>query len=163
MRKGLLIIGVSLIALAAITFFAGIYLSSGIITSGVRSLVTETPHMATVGPGSSIPITNVSGHTVVIVVYNDSLGRPLQVIIPGPGTLETKVVYGKYVFIYTPEVSSGELRLMNNYSEVVTVYYTYVTVNVSSLAPLALSVLIALGLGIAGIVLLILGALMRGR
>ncbi|MCG2864535.1 MAG: hypothetical protein RXN89_02100 [Vulcanisaeta sp.] len=162
MRKGLLIIGVSLIVLAAVIFFVGTYLSSG-ITSRVESLVTEAPHITTVGPGISIPITNVSGYTAIMVIYNDSLGRPLQVITPGPGALETNVVYGKYVIIYAPEVSSGELRLMNNYSEVVTVYYTYGTVNVSSLAPLALSVLIALGLGIAGVVLLILGALMKGR
>ncbi|KUO79136.1 MAG: hypothetical protein AT718_02060 [Vulcanisaeta sp. JCHS_4] len=82
MRKGLLIIGVSLIVLAAVIFFVGTYLSSG-ITSRVESLVTEAPHITTVGPGISIPITNVSGYTAIMVIYNDSLGRPLQVITPG--------------------------------------------------------------------------------
>ncbi|WP_252901367.1 hypothetical protein [Vulcanisaeta sp. JCM 14467] len=52
---------------------------------------------------------------------------------------------------------------MNNYSENVVVYYTYGTINVGSLLPLVLSTLVSIGLVIVGIILLILGAVLRGR
>ncbi len=64
---------------------------------------------------------------------------------------------------FTYETGPSKLLLMNNYSENVVVYYTYGTINVGSLLPLVLSTLVSIGLVIVGIILLILGAVLRGR
>ena len=157
-----MIVGGVLIVLGIAVFFIGIYLSSS-ITSSVASLVTGVRNESMVAPGSSIVVSVPKAGAVVMVIYNDTLGRPLQVVVSSPGQLETKGIEGQYVVIYIPETGPGELSLVNNYSENVVVYYTYGTINVGSLFPLALSTLVSIGLVIVGIILLILGAVLRGR
>jgi len=159
-RKGLLITGAALIIAAVAVFLLGIYLSTDIVRN-ITLIITEVPYSAELRPEASIPITNVSEGVAVLVIYNDTLGRPLQVVTPGSGMFVEQLVNDKYAILYVPEVSSGTLWLRNNYSVDVMVYYTYGAVNIGSLTPLALSTLVTLGLGIAGVVLLILGALLR--
>ena len=161
MRRGLLIIGGVLIVLGIAIFFIGIYLSSS-ITSSVASLVTGVRNESMITPGSSIVVSIPNTSVAVMVIYNDTLGKPLQVV-SSPGQLETKGIEGQYVVIYIPETGPGELSLVNNYSENVVVYYTYGTINVGSLLPLVLSTLVSIGLVIVGVILLILGAVLRGR
>ncbi|WP_243668397.1 hypothetical protein [Vulcanisaeta sp. JCM 16161] len=55
------------------------------------------------------------------------------------------------------------MSIVNNYSENVMVYYTYGTISVNTLMPFVLSSIVSMGLVIAGVVLLILGAVLRGK
>ncbi|MGC8606524.1 MAG: hypothetical protein ACP5GZ_00070 [Vulcanisaeta sp.] len=162
MRKGLLITGAVIIILGVVIFFIGIYLSSG-ITSGIASLVTGIHNETMISPGSSIVVNTNETGAAVTVVYNDTLGKPLQVITSGPGQLEVESVEGQYVVIYVPEASPSTLSLVNNYSENAMVYYTYGAININTLMPLALSTIISIGLIIVGIILLILGAVLKSK
>ncbi|WP_054842824.1 hypothetical protein [Vulcanisaeta distributa] len=163
MRKGLLITGGALIVLGIAIFFIGIYLSSG-ITSGVEALVTGGVRNETlVPPNSSITIAVPENGAAIMIIYNDTLGKPLQVVTSGPGQLETENVEGQYVVVYVPETSPGTLSMVNNYSESVMVYYTYGTINVNTLMPFVLSSIVSIGLVIAGVVLLILGAVLKSK
>ncbi len=161
MRRNLLIIGGALLVLGIAIFFIGIYLSSG-ITSRVTSLVTGARREVVVSPRSSIMINITKAGVAVMIIYNDTLGKPLQVVISTPGVLEVKGVDGQYVVAYMPKTIPATLSLVNNYSEDVTVYYAYGRISIGRAAPLALSVLISMGLAIVGIILLTLGAVLRG-
>ncbi len=144
-------------------FFIGIYLSSG-IASGVEALVTGGVRNETlVSPNSSITITVPENGVAVMIIYNDTLGKPLQVVASVPGRLASRGVDGQYVIVYVPETSPGMLSIVNNYSENVMVYYTYGTINVGTLVPFVLSSIVSIGLVIVGVILLILGAVLRGK
>ncbi len=158
-----MITGGALIVLGIAIFFIGIYLSSG-ITSGVEALVTGGVRNETlVPPNSSITIAVPENGAAIMIIYNDTLGKPLQVVTSGPGQLETENVEGQYVVVYVPETSPGTLSMVNNYSESVMVYYTYGTINVNTLMPFVLSSIVSIGLVIAGVVLLILGAVLKSK
>lgn len=160
MRKGLLIMGITLIVLAVVVFFVGIYLSSGLTTS-VTSLVTSPRNETTLKPGSSINVGTASADETLIVMYNDTLDQPLQVSTTSPGALTVETIEGQYVIIYAPETGAGSLYLVNNYSQYATVYYSYGVINVSSALPLFVSLVASIGIGLAGVVLAILGAVLR--
>ncbi|WP_243668399.1 hypothetical protein [Vulcanisaeta sp. JCM 16161] len=110
MRKGLLITGGALIVLGIVIFLIGIYLSSG-ITSGVETLVTGARNETLVPPNSSITIAVPENGATIMIIYNDTLGKPLQVIASGPGQLETEGVEGQYVVVYVPETSRARCLL----------------------------------------------------
>ncbi|ADN50850.1 hypothetical protein [Vulcanisaeta distributa] len=162
MRKELLITGGVLIVLGIAIFFIGIYLSSG-IASDVEALVTGVRNETLVSPNSSITITVPENGIAVMIIYNDTLGKPLQVVTSVPGRLASRGVDGQYVIVYVPETSPGMLSIVNNYSENVMVYYTYGTINADTLAPFIQSSIVSIGLVIVGVILLILGAVLKGK
>ena len=162
MRRDLLMIGVALLVLGVAVFFVGTYLSSG-LTSSIASLVTSARREAIITPGSPVTINITSAGVTVMVIYNDTLGKPLQVFVSEPGALSIKGVEGQYLVIYAPETAPATLSLVNNYSGDITVYYAYGFISMGEVAPLALSMLISTGLAIAGIILLVLGGVLRGR
>ncbi|MFB6470204.1 MAG: hypothetical protein TU36_003070 [Vulcanisaeta sp. AZ3] len=162
MRKGLLIVGIVLIVLAVVIFFLGIYLSTS-FTQSVTSLVTKARSEATLTPDSSIHISNVSSGETLMIIYNDTLEKPLETVTTAPGGLKIAFIYGQYMVAYVPVSSVGSLSLVNNYSEPVTVYYTYSVASFSSLAPLLFSMAIVFVMGIAGIILAVLGAVLKSK
>ncbi|MGC8542952.1 MAG: hypothetical protein ACP5NQ_03335 [Vulcanisaeta sp.] len=164
MRKGLLIAGAVLIVLAIVIFFIGVYLSSG-VTSNLASIVAGIRNEAVMKPGSSISIGNASSGVAIVVIYNDTLRKPLNIVTTtNTGLIMNNIpVDEQYMVVYSPPTGSGALYLVNNYSEGLTIYYTYGTINIASLMPLAVSTFLGLGAGIVGVVLLILGVVLRGR
>ncbi|WP_054844721.1 DUF3185 family protein [Vulcanisaeta souniana] len=163
MRKGLLIIGVALLALGIIIFLIGIYLSSSVV-SDIMSLITETRNETVVAPGLSVSMGAVNEGSAIMAVYNDSLGRPLQELITAQGgKLDTRSIDGQYVIIYVPETERGSLSLVNNYSENAVVYYISNTVSITTLIPLVLSTFVSIIMVIVSVVLLILGVVLRNK
>ena len=150
----MLIAGVVLIVIAAMAFFAAAYTLSGMV-SHMRTI--------TLGPGGRVMVGTVSSGGLLVVVYTDSIGKPLETYTTVLGILKSSTYSGMYAVAYTVLSGTGTLYLMNNYSTPITVKYGLVSSTIASLIISDLVVLMAIILGVIGIILVILGAVLKPK
>ncbi len=152
-----MIAGVVLIVLAVVMYVVGTYV--------VSRLVMPTMMTVTLSPGGNVTVGTASPGEVLTVVYTDSINQPpLETFTSMPGVLKTMYTSGHYVVAYTVLSGTGTLYLVNNYSIPVTVKYSIVGVSItSSLLIGGMLILFALVIGIIGVVLAILGAVLKPR
>ena len=149
-----MIAGVVLIIIAAVAFFAATYMLSSMV-SHMRTI--------TLNPGDKVMVGTVSSGGLLIVVYTDSIGKPLETYTTVPGVLKSSTYSGMYVAAYTVLSGIGTLYLMNNYSTPITVKYGLLSSTAASLITSGLVVLMAIILGVIGIILVILGAILKPK
>ena len=153
MRKGLLIIGAVLLVVAVILFL--IY--TLMMSSGEYGSLS-----ATLQPGERVEIGTITSSEVLTVSYMDSINKPLQPYVTAGNYYESSKA-GGYVVMYILQSGEGTLYLVNNYTEPVSITaLVKVSPSPYSTESEAMGGVIFLA-GLAGIVLLILGAVLKPR
>ncbi|ADY01548.1 hypothetical protein VMUT_1343 [Vulcanisaeta moutnovskia 768-28] len=156
MRRGLLIVGVILIIVAIVIFVVSTYV--------VARQVKPATMAVTLSPGDNVTVGTASLGKVLTVVYTDSINQPLETYITVPGILKTIYSNGQYVVAYTVTTGTGTLYLVNNYSVPVTIKYSIIGVSVTSSIIIAGALaFVAIIIGVVGVILAILGAVLRSR
>ncbi|GGP21658.1 hypothetical protein GCM10007981_14360 [Thermocladium modestius] len=167
MRKNLLIAGLVIlvigVALVGIAFYY-IPRTLGPLLNSVNKTMLGPPASLGVGGSINISETITKAPALVILLYNDSIGKPLSVI----GTpSQSESVSGMYILSFVSDTNSTlTMGLVNNYSSPVVVRYGYSEIPASSLAgatPFILMLFIGGGVFIVGLIVAVIGALMKPR
>jgi len=98
-----------------------IFLGSYNVVSIARDLLNSKPNMTILPPGGSINFNSSSDNSLILVLYNTSIGGPLKLV----GYGQQSIMNGKYLVVLYPISNSA---LYNNYTLPVTVYYSYLIV-----------------------------------
>ena len=153
MRKGLLIIGAVLLVVAVILFL--IY--TLMMSSGEYGSLS-----ATLQPGERVEIGTITSSEQIAVFYTDSINEPLEPYVTS-GNYNVFNRANEFFVMYTPPSGAGTLYLVNNYTEPVSITaLVEVSLSPFSTESEAMAGVIFLA-GLAGIVLLILGAVLKPR
>ena len=153
MRKGLLIIGAVLLVVAVILFLVySLMMSSGEYES----------FSATLQPGERVKVGTITSSEALTVFYTDSINEPLQPYVTA-GNYSTISKAGRFAVMYILQSGIGTLYLVNNYTEPVSIT-ALVEVSLSPYSTESMLMASAIFLaGLAGIVLLILGAVLKPK
>ncbi len=155
----MLITGMVLLVIAIALFAIGFTGAAKVI--GTPS---SSPKTISLSPGDEILIGSVEAGTALGMVYNDSLNKPLGVNYTSPGYLSTTQVDGLYVVTYAPLSGVGDLYLVNNYTTTVSVTYRVISISASSgLITSGVMIFLSIVIGIVGLILTILGAVLKPR
>mgnify|MGYP001770773457 FL=1 len=153
MRKGLLIIGAVLLVVAVILgIFTGM-----LIASSTR----YWKFSVTLQPGERIKVGTISSSQSLTVFYVDSINESLQPYVTA-GSYYAISRAGHFAVTYNPHSGIGTLYLINNYSEPVSIV-ALVAVTTIFTTETDLLMAITILAGLAGIILIILGAVLKPR
>ncbi len=150
--------GVVLIVVAIVIFVFGMY----ILARQVRLTVMTV----TLSPGEEIAVGVVSPGKVFTMSYMDSINKSLEFYVTAPPNAPQRyIIFQRYVYgLYVVTCSligngTGTLYLVNNYTVPVTItYYIY-----HGLVSVGSFLLMSIVIGIIGVVLAILGAVLKPR
>lgn len=156
----ILVIGVALVGIA----FYYIPRTLGPLLSSVNKTMLGSPSSLGIGESINISKTITKAPALVILLYNDSIGKPLSVI-GAPSQSES--VSGMYILSFVANTNSTlTIGLVNNYSSPVVVRYGYSEIPASSLSgatPFVFMLFIGGGVFIVGLIVAVIGALMKPR
>ena len=155
MRRGLLVAGIALIAVAIAFFIIGAY-----ITAKTFKPLTES---ATLNPGANITIGIASPGKALTIYYSSSINKPLKVYSNESGFMITTYRDGYYVTVFTIQNGTSTLYLVNNYSTPIVIKYSIATLTISSSIVGGVLVLLSIVVGIVGVILIILGLILKPR
>ncbi len=158
MRKNVLMSGVIILVIGAALFFGSPYLfKSNLNLSALLPLKNST----TLQPNSSLFLGSVSPGYIFIGVYNDTPLIAIKII----GTnLNVTKVDGYFVFeSYNSGSSPQSIYALNNYSQVLQLYYSDMTVSASSIVYSTLMVLLGGVLMIVGGIIIVVGLFLRPK
>ena len=155
MRKGLLIIGAVLLVVAVILF---------LIYALIMSSSEYAPFSVTLQPGERVEIGTFTSSEMITVSYTDSINEPLEPYITSGYRLYNVINRAnEFIVTYIPQGGVSTLYLVNNYTEPVSITgLVEVSPSPFSTEPEAMDAAILLA-GLAGIVLLILGAVLKPK
>ena len=167
MRKNILIIVLALllvgIVLVAISFYYIPRELSPLISSVNKTLLGEPVPLK---PGSAIKInvTITRAPSLIMLIYNDSMNRPLSSINTAT---QSASVSGMYILSFIAETNSTiMLGLVNNYTTPTIVKYGYSVIPANSLegaTPFIFMLFIGGAVFIIGLIIAIIGALIKPR
>jgi len=167
MRKNILIIGLALLIIGVILVVVSFYYIPRevipLISSVNKTLLGEP---VSLGPGDAIRInvTITRAPSLIILIYNDSMDRPLSSINTAT---QSASVSGMYILSFITETNSTiMLGLVNNYTTPTIVKYGYSVIPANSLegaTPFIFMLFIGGAIFIIGLIIAIIGALIKPR
>ncbi|MCY0860110.1 MAG: hypothetical protein OWQ54_06725 [Sulfolobaceae archaeon] len=153
--KSLIIIGIVLIVIAIALFVAGTINASSIFKS-IAPQITSLPRPSiTVQPNKALQLMNISPTHINIVIYNSTHGK-LLVLYTSNSVNQTAIQetsHGLYIAIVMPSTAA---YILNNSTQPVLVSYAVIPFT-SSLLTTAVMEILAIIVGIIGVILLIVG------
>ena len=147
--------GVALIAVAIAFFIIGAYITA----KTFKPLITT----ATLNPGENITIGIASPGRALTIYYSSSINKPLKIYSNESGFMITTYRNGYYAIVFTILNGTSVLYLINNYSIPVAIKYSIANLAISSTIAGGVLVLLSIVIGIVGIILIILGLILKPR
>ena len=158
MRKNVLISGAIILIIGAALFFGSPYFFKSNLN---LSELLPLKNSASLEPNSSLLLGSVSPGYILVGVYNDTPLTAIKII----GTnLNVTKVDGYFVFeSYNTGSSIQNVYVLNNYSQILQLYYSVLTVSASGIVYSTLIVLLGGVLMIVGGIIVVVGLFLRPK
>ncbi|MDE1858196.1 MAG: hypothetical protein KGI26_03905 [Thaumarchaeota archaeon] len=166
MRRGMVIAGAVILLIGVAAVAGGLYLL--VEQSGLGNLaVTSQKTTVVLAPGTNATIGATKMGEATIVDYTNNASAPLQVTSGGTAPIaKTGSTSGEKVFVavfVTLGTSSAPIVIHNNQTATLSVQYASAQSSIGALAYGGLLLLGGGGLFVVGLIVLILGFVLRGR
>ena len=167
LRKNIVIIGAIILVAGIVIFIVSGFLLVSSASTELNAVGTLSA-TATLCPGQSMIVANVSSNEFAILGYQDSSGSPLQISATGGVFQRTGAAHrnGVETFVVVVGGASGgtAVSIANNQSTTVVLHYGVSTLsNLSSLAAGIFGALAGIAVFIIGLVLLIVGFVLKPK
>jgi hypothetical protein len=167
-RKGIVIIGAVLLAAGIIIAAVGLYSATQGFGSVITSFTGTPNNSVTLAPGDNVSVGSFRLGVLALVAYTDNTSVPIKISAGGSTSTVARPVIrnGTTTFVAAiPGLSnvSQPILLINNQTIPLAVKYSFSESSLGLLASSGLLILAGGGLFVVGLIILIVGFVMKGK